>query len=221
MKTKTITLYSFDELSEDAKKKAIDNLRDVNTDFEWWDFAYDDFKAFAALFGITLNEKRRNNPKSTLEPEIYFNGFYSQGSGSSFSASVDAVKFVNAIDTEIWKENYPKETLSFYAVTPNIRRICKLISSDAIDFHCWIETGRREASVNFKYEYTDIDQYRIGEAIEKELAYLLEDATNELNNWLYKNLETEYEYRSSDEAIIETIQANEWTFTEDGTLENE
>lgn len=42
MKTKTITLYSFDELSEEGKKKALSNLWDLNVDHEWWQYTYED-----------------------------------------------------------------------------------------------------------------------------------------------------------------------------------
>lgn len=44
MKTKTITLYSFDELSDEAKEKAINKLSDINVDYEWWDCTFDDAK---------------------------------------------------------------------------------------------------------------------------------------------------------------------------------
>ena len=42
MKTITINLYSFDELSTEAKEKAISSLFDINIDHEWWDGVYYD-----------------------------------------------------------------------------------------------------------------------------------------------------------------------------------
>lgn len=47
---------------------------------------------------------------------------------------------------------------------------------------------------------------------EKELTQILRDFAN----WMYKSLETEYYYQTSDEACKETIEANDWEFTEDG-----
>ena len=44
MKTKTIEIYEFDELSESAQDKAIDNIRTINNDYEWWDSIYEDAK---------------------------------------------------------------------------------------------------------------------------------------------------------------------------------
>ena len=44
MKQVTINVYSFNELSEDAKQKAIENLSDINVNYEWWDCTYEDAK---------------------------------------------------------------------------------------------------------------------------------------------------------------------------------
>jgi len=38
----------------------------------------------------------------------------------------------------------------------------------------------------------------------------------DLARWLYRRLEQEYEYRTSDEVVDETIIANDYTFTESG-----
>lgn len=42
------------------------------------------------------------------------------------------------------------------------------------------------------------------------------EALRDLARWLYRRLEREYDYLSSDEAVDETIEANEYTFTEAG-----
>ena len=39
---------------------------------------------------------------------------------------------------------------------------------------------------------------------------------NDLCSWLYKTLEAEYDYMTSEAAIIETIEANEYEFDENG-----
>lgn len=44
MKTIEITLYKFNELSEVAQQKAIESLYDINVDYSWWEFTYDDAK---------------------------------------------------------------------------------------------------------------------------------------------------------------------------------
>ena len=42
------------------------------------------------------------------------------------------------------------------------------------------------------------------------------EALRDLARWLYRQLEREYDYLSSDEAVDETIAANEYTFTAAG-----
>ncbi len=42
------------------------------------------------------------------------------------------------------------------------------------------------------------------------------EALRDLARWLYRQLEREYEYLSSDEVVDDTIVANEYTFTEAG-----
>jgi len=52
MRTKTVNVYQFDELSDEAKEKAIEALRDINVNREWWDSIYDD----AENVGLKLTE---------------------------------------------------------------------------------------------------------------------------------------------------------------------
>jgi hypothetical protein len=216
MKTKTINLYEFDELSEQAQQKAIDSLSDLNTDYEWWDCTYEDFHTMAEYFGIDVDLKK-----------TYFTGFWHQGQGSAYTADVDVIKLVECVKTESWKQHAPKENLSFYKVTPNIERVCKLISSGAIDYRVWVETSNRETNVRtqveFDINYTDETKCAIFPNIDKslnELSDLVEDVCTTLNNWFFTNLRNECDYLTSKEAIIETIKANEYTFTENGKLEN-
>jgi hypothetical protein len=50
MKTKTINIYSFNELSEKAKQKAIENLIDINVNYDWWEFTCEN----AANIGLKI-----------------------------------------------------------------------------------------------------------------------------------------------------------------------
>lgn len=42
MRQETINLYSFEELSIEAKEKAVESLQFINVEHEWWDSVYDD-----------------------------------------------------------------------------------------------------------------------------------------------------------------------------------
>lgn len=45
-------VYPFDELSEDAKEKAIENLASINVDYDWWECTLEDAKNI----GIKITE---------------------------------------------------------------------------------------------------------------------------------------------------------------------
>jgi hypothetical protein len=47
---------------------------------------------------------------------------------------------------------------------------------------------------------------------------IVEETRHNFCREIYRALETEYDYLTSEEAIIETIEANEYEFTEDGEL---
>jgi len=53
-----------------------------------------------------------------------------------------------------------------------------------------------------------------------ELIEFLEDVTKKINYWFFRNLRNECDYLSSEEAIIETIEANEYTFEANGKMRN-
>ena len=60
MKTKTIEIYDFDELSESAQDTAIDNIRTINNEYyEWWDSIYEDAETIGlCLTGFGLDRNR-------------------------------------------------------------------------------------------------------------------------------------------------------------------
>jgi len=42
MRTEEIKLYKFEELSEESQDTAIESNRDINVDYDWWTFIYED-----------------------------------------------------------------------------------------------------------------------------------------------------------------------------------
>lgn len=52
MRIKETKVYLFDELSDDAKEKAIEKLYDINVNHEWWEFTFEDAKTV----GVKITE---------------------------------------------------------------------------------------------------------------------------------------------------------------------
>ena len=42
MRIKEVKVYKFDELSDKVKDKVIENFSDINTDYDWYEFIYED-----------------------------------------------------------------------------------------------------------------------------------------------------------------------------------
>ncbi|MBW7893071.1 MAG: hypothetical protein H3C48_19020 [Chitinophagaceae bacterium] len=208
MKQISINLYQFAELSEEAKHTALDSMRDTNIDYEWWDFVYDDFSTLCKYIGIETDTHK-----------MFFRGFYLQGDGSSFAASVDLMKLVNGIRNQSWKEYAPDLQIDLEPC-PLQNRMLSLIERGFIDSYIRIKNANRETSVSleadFNYSYNKCDEY-INIDIELDrLETWLDDTAHTLNHHFYKQLQHEYEYLTSDEAVRETIEVNEYEFTHDG-----
>jgi len=84
MQTKTYTVYNYDELSAEAKEKAIEWAQEFLRED---DFFYDDVKSEwiekLESFGFT-------------DVKLAYSGFWSQGDGASFTGKCDMVKFIKA-----------------------------------------------------------------------------------------------------------------------------
>lgn len=81
---KTIKTYSFEELSEDAKNKALELYRDINIDDDnWTECIFEDFKQ--ELFKLGYDDVK-----------IYYSGFCSQGDGACFEATLDVKQWLKA-----------------------------------------------------------------------------------------------------------------------------
>jgi len=133
-----------------------------------------------------------------LEAIIQFSGFWSQGDGLCFDAKIDASKF---------------------AITTNEKRVCNLIDAGLIDEFTIEKTLYAN---HYSHEKTRFVDYSIcnGENCNKVLETLcdkIESKRLELCKEFYSTLEKDYYYLQSDEAIKETILANDYEFLKDGT----
>ena len=163
MRTETTarTLYFFNELSEDAKQKAIEKLWDINVDYEWWEFIYEN----AANIGLKIT------------------GF-----------DIDRASYCNGELTDN-VENVVHRIIEAHGENCDTYKLAKLWENT----RCYKDENGEELPDG---EY---------EELEKEFSYALKEEYLSI-------LQNEYEYLTSEEAIIETIEANEYEFTEYGEM---
>ena len=80
------TVYTIDELSDEAKEAARSWYRETGLHDEWYDFVYEDFETICRILGITLatSPVRLYAGGTRDRPQIYWTSFHSQGDGASF-----------------------------------------------------------------------------------------------------------------------------------------
>jgi hypothetical protein len=188
----------------DISDELLEKYRHFNVEHtDWWDYTYDDFKSRMIDVGIRVDE-------------IYFSGFCSQGAGACFKGEIE--------NTPLFLEKHCKPD-----EYPMIRKLlasggtCKIRSEhrghyyhencttfDVIADQLWqvlsMPTEFHEQIVEewdkmLKYELQDFEK----ESVEIFKRYMRE---------LYRELEQDYDYLTSDEAVKESIIANDLTETE-------
>ena len=191
-------VYPFSELSDDAKQTALDKLRETCHDYEWWDFIFDDAKAIGKLIGIDITN-------------IYFSGFSSKGDGACFEGNYE----YNKNSVVLVKEYAPQDE--------ELHRIVSELAA-----HQRKRLYQIRASVKHSGHYShrfctqiDVDfenHFAVGDSYDSEVEADIIELLRDYMHWIYKRLEAESDYMMSDEAIIESIDANEYEFTIDGEL---
>lgn len=184
MKTITTNIYSFNELSETAKQKAIESVRNSyyeDNDFVKW--SIDDcslleppHEELTTLFGNNYNfPLLKNNRK------VY--------------CSLDRDRYIDISNA--------------MEVTNEVQFLTWLgLSSELID-KVGYEIGADSIDI---YSYEDLSESEI-EVIENAVEKFEEHCQTVLDR-----IEADYEYRFTDEAIIEDIEANEIEFLIDGSI---
>lgn len=197
------SLFLYEELSDKAQEKAREWYMEGNLNYDWWDAVYEDADRVAEILGITIDRKtiKLMNGGTRQEPEIWFQGFYTQGSGSAFSGVYHYAKGSRKKIREFAPQDEVLHSIAdrLYAEQ---KTACFSISAR-------IE-ARRDTSV---IVVSDCER---GAYDEKCFDQALED----FNHWIFSQLEAEYEYRNSDEVLADEITSNEYTFDADGNRED-
>ena len=77
-------------------------------------------------------------------------------------------------------------------------------------------SGRYYHSGTMHVDVTAIDEEGDETAVTRDDELELTGALRAFADWIYRQLETEYNYQNSDEQVAETIKANEYEFTVEG-----
>ena len=203
-----ITVYQFDELDKPGKESARTWWRGCeDTCFET-DHMYDDFEAIANILGITFDQRDipLMNGTTRSQPTIYWSGFSSQGDGACFEGyyiyAKGAAKAVRA---------YAPKDSTLHQIADDLQTIQRPA------FYKLSATTRHTGHYYHAYSMSIYSTHDERWSTEDE-ADAISEALRDFANWMYRQLESEYEYRMSDENVDESIRINEYEFTESGSI---
>lgn len=199
MRTKTINIYKFNELSEEAKKNALSTFRYANVDgTDWYEKTMDEF---------------HNHIWNTMGIDIPLDSFrvdgYTMPEYASFEAYLTSVEISYILEKENFKYSSPLShmILENYLIGDIFRVNWRACDKNSVDV--WL----RPLTV-------DIDKYP---RICRFISHDIERATEAVRNWkneaceiLLKWLQDDYDQLISDEAVMEYLCDNDKEFLKDG-----
>lgn len=213
MRTETITktIYTYAELSESAKEKAREWYTQ-DWDFFSAEYVIDDAVRMGALMGIEIDmgPVKLMGGGVRLKPDVFWSGFSSQGDGACFEGDYRYAKGgVKAVSDECGGNDATLIRIAKGLQAVQKRNFYKL---RAVCTH----RGHYQHSGCMSVDVEDTrDDYRdIARDDEREVTDLL----REFADWIYRQLEEEYEYQTSEEAVAESMEANEYEFDELGNI---
>ncbi|GHH02855.1 hypothetical protein [Pseudodonghicola xiamenensis] len=203
------TVYRLEELSDAARDKARAWYREGGFDDDWYDAVYEDFQRVAEILGLDLKTRtvRLMGGGTRQDPCIWFRGFWNQGDGACF---------------ELWysyQKHAPRRIREYAPQDTALHRIADALQ--AIQRRNFYQL-RAEAAHRGHYYH----EYCMAISVERDspnwqdltadAEEVVIEALRDLARWLYRQLEREFDYLSSDESVDEAIIANGYTFTEAG-----
>ena len=193
MRTIETKVYTFDELSEQAKQKAIENHYDINMHECWHE---------------SITEEPTEVLKYFKNPIIYFSGFWRQGDGAMFvyDGITEALKneAINSLKLPEWKKAILKAGYMYAKGKHEGHYFQEKSCGHYLDFE----------PDNGQQYYKNIE--RLYEECFLAIENFIIEKYEHLCKDLYRSLESLYNELTSGEAIIEAIEANGYEFTEDG-----
>jgi hypothetical protein len=193
--TKQYNVYSIEDVKNDEalKEKVLDKYHDINVVFDgWYVGVYEDWIEDLKNYGFE-------------DVKIYFSGFWSQGDGACFIS-----KDIN-LTLLAEKLNFSTREINIIKALQEQGYIYSELTHNSQYYH--------EYSTCFViYDgYTRATWKRILKIVAR-LESAIKNLIIRLSKGIYRDLQKEYEYLTSENAILETLEINDYEFTEDGNI---
>lgn len=190
-------IYHFEELSQKAKEKAVQSVRECVEFSDYASYVIEDVKTIAALMGWDISE-------------VHYSGFYSQGDGACFVGGVqykdDCLEAVQAYAPNdmvlhgITKRWHALQQNNGFALSANVMHSGRYSHEHCTEFDCF--DSRTEDG------YVESTETEDG----------IKEIARDFMYWIYKQLQNEFEFQTSDSTIAEMLITNDCEFTENGKI---
>jgi len=216
MRTIETTVYTFDELSEEAKENAINKWRIANQegDYHWFvSDANESFKLFADLFSINWSIIDYEEP-SRNEYRLKFNDDILELTGQRLATYI-----WNNYKNDLFKGKY-YHTNKFNTDKKLVhKRVKNTLCHNGNYFNAYYSAITLDnCCVLTGVCYDDDLLTPIYEFLDKPKNLNIETLLNDCIYSLCHSVSSEIDYQNSDEAIIETINCNDYEFEENGDM---
>jgi hypothetical protein len=191
MRTKTINIYTFSELSKEAKEKAIEQYRDLKN--QSWDML--------AFFSDDVVDQLKE--KGWQDVKLQYSLSCCQGDGLSFSGKLDLKYFLDKV----------------YSVKlPNRKKlaICEYIYSVISKGNTGHYQYAHKNDIDYTENYQDGIERKHIDKLWQNILEEIKDYYMLLCKQFEKQGYDEIDFQLSDECIIEDIQVNELEFNDEG-----
>lgn len=234
------------EASNSIKSRAVERAREwlqqAATDHDWWEFEYDRWEEALQQIGLMDPEISFRGFWSQGDGASFTCKSVDLARLIDFlSTSVQPSETIQPTertgkDEDYWP--YIVHATGGVQVNPKFRKLKRLadhisdVHIERIDSHYvhW-NTCRFRADLDDRgdYDHTqpkDRDGWHPWKSrtprvrtLFQEFREAAEELRKDISRAIYKDLEEEYRYRTSDESLIEDAEANDWTFDDNGRLE--
>jgi hypothetical protein len=223
MQVKTIETFKYSELSDAAKAKARDWFREASIGDNYFAGAViEDAETIGKLMGLTIAERtyKTVGGKTGTEPAVWWS-LHVQGSGASFDGTWRAASVKPG-----GVKDYAGQDAELHRIAAEFERIAAQYPEASFTVKTGWDAHSRAAE--FDCDPGDYEDHceklpdTQGPCEAWEAAFpeeALTEAARDFMDWIYRQLNKEYDYRQSDEVVAEDIEANEYDFTADGKRE--
>ncbi len=194
-------VFKFEELSDRAK----DEVRHWLSDWDYFEWEYEDFARMAEILGIEIDTRpiKLMGGGYRSEPKIFWSLSYSQSDYLVFEG----------------RYRYAKGAVKRMKAETNDETLIGIAEA--------LQAAQRPYFYRLEAVMSTRRDYMVVEVMDREDSYReipdteVESAMRDFAQWMYKCLQTEYEYRNSDEYIKETCDANNYEFDSNGRYVSE